>query len=69
MRDNGTATVGGMYWVDKTIQHFFEKAEKEGLMDDRTLFIVTADHNPIPAVSTRNWWTIPRISRVWHPSR
>ncbi|WP_416182420.1 LTA synthase family protein [Acidaminococcus timonensis] len=46
VRDNGTATVCGMYWVDKTIQHFFEEAEKEGLMDDRTLFIVTADHNP-----------------------
>ena len=35
-----------MYWVDKTIQHFFEEASRQGLMDDRTLFIVTSDHNP-----------------------
>lgn len=46
VRDNGTATVCGMYWVDKTIQHFFEEASRQGLMDDRTLFIVTSDHNP-----------------------
>lgn len=46
VRDQGTATVCGMYWVDKTLQHFFAEADAEGLMDDRTLFIVTADHNP-----------------------
>lgn len=46
VRDHGTATVCGMYWVDKTIQHFFEEASKQGLMDDRTLFIITSDHNP-----------------------
>jgi lipoteichoic acid synthase len=44
--NQGTVTVCGMYWVDQTLKHFFEEAEKEGLMDDRTLFIVTSDHNP-----------------------
>ena len=44
--NQGTATVCGMYWVDKTIQHFMEQAEKEGLLDDRTLVIITSDHNP-----------------------
>ena len=42
----GTITVCGMYWVDKTLEHFFTEAEKQGLMDERTLFVVTSDHNP-----------------------
>jgi phosphoglycerol transferase MdoB-like AlkP superfamily enzyme len=46
VRDQGTATVCGMYWVDQTLKHFFEEAEKEGFMDERTLFIITSDHNP-----------------------
>lgn len=46
VRDNPNATVRGVYWVDKTIEHFFTEAEKRGLMDDRTLFIITSDHNP-----------------------
>lgn len=27
-------------------EKLFEEAEAKGLMDDRTLFIITADHNP-----------------------
>ena len=46
VRNQGTITACGMYWVDKTLEHFFKEAEKQGLMDDRTLFIVTSDHNP-----------------------
>lgn len=46
VRDNPNFTVRGMYWVDRTLKYFFEEAEKRGLMDDRTLFIITADHNP-----------------------
>ena len=46
VRDNPYFTVRGMYWVDRTIKYFFEEAEKRGLMDDRTLFVITADHNP-----------------------
>ena len=46
VRTQGTVTVCGMYWVDQTVKHFFEEAEKEGLMDDRTLFVITSDHNP-----------------------
>lgn len=46
VRDNPNATVRGMYWVDKTLENFFFQAERRGLMDDRTLFIITSDHNP-----------------------
>ena len=46
VRDNGYVTICGMYWVDHTIQKFFQEAKARGLMDDRTLFIITSDHNP-----------------------
>ena len=46
VRDNPNVTVRGVYWVDKTIEHFFKEVEKRGLMDDRTLFLITSDHNP-----------------------
>lgn len=46
VRDNPFVTVRGVYWVDKTLENFFREAEKRGLMDDRTLFIITSDHNP-----------------------
>ena len=46
VRDNPNVTVRGVYWVDKTIEHFFKEAEKRGLLDERTLFLITSDHNP-----------------------
>ena len=46
VRENPNVTVRGVYWVDKTIEHFFKEAEKRGLMDERTLFLITSDHNP-----------------------
>lgn len=46
IRDHEFFTVRGMYWVDKTLEKLFANLEKEGLMDDRTLYIITADHNP-----------------------
>ncbi|MDO5787443.1 MAG: sulfatase-like hydrolase/transferase [Phascolarctobacterium sp.] len=46
VRDNPNVTVRGVYWVDKTLEHFFTEAEKRGLMDERTLFLLTSDHNP-----------------------
>lgn len=45
-RDNQTVTIHGMYWVDSTLKKFFRQAERDGLMDERTLFIITSDHNP-----------------------
>ena len=45
-RDNQIVTIHGMYWVDCTLRDFFKAAEEAGLMDDRTLYIVTSDHNP-----------------------
>lgn len=46
VRSNTNVTVRGVYWVDQTLQNFFKEAEKRGLMDDRTLFVITSDHNP-----------------------
>lgn len=46
VRSNKNVTVRGVYWVDRQLQKFFAEAEKRGLMDDRTLFIITSDHNP-----------------------
>lgn len=45
-RDNQIVTIHGMYWVDCTLRDFFKATEEAGLMDDRTLFIITSDHNP-----------------------
>jgi phosphoglycerol transferase MdoB-like AlkP superfamily enzyme len=45
-RDNQIVTVHGMYWVDCTLRAFFKAAEEAGLMDERTLYIITSDHNP-----------------------
>ena len=45
-RNNQTVTIHGMYWVDCTLKEFFKAAEDAGLMDDRTLYIITSDHNP-----------------------
>ncbi len=42
----GSVTVNGMYWVDSTLRNFFKKAEQRGLMDERTLYVITSDHNP-----------------------
>ena len=45
-RNNQIVTVHGLYWVDCTLRNFFKAAEEAGLMDDRTLYIITSDHNP-----------------------
>ena len=42
----GSITVNGMYWVDMTLRNFFNKVEQLGLMDERTLYVITSDHNP-----------------------
>jgi lipoteichoic acid synthase len=45
-RNNPVVTIHGMYWVDRTLEKFFTDVVREGLWDDRTLFIITSDHNP-----------------------
>ena len=45
-RDNQTVSIHGMYWVDCTLKAFFKAVEEADLMDDRTLYIITSDHNP-----------------------
>lgn len=46
VRDSKYATVRGMHWVDHTLREFFRTLEEKGLFDERTLFIITSDHNP-----------------------
>ena len=46
VRDHELVTIRGMHWVDYTLKNFFAQAEAKGLLDDKTLFIITADHNP-----------------------
>lgn len=38
-----------IYWENVTLQHFFQELEKRNLLDDKTLVIVTSDHNPHPS--------------------
>ncbi|MCI2097889.1 MAG: sulfatase-like hydrolase/transferase [Succiniclasticum sp.] len=45
-RNNPIVTIHGIHWVDRTLEKFFTDAAREGLWDDRTLFIITSDHNP-----------------------
>lgn len=46
VRDSKIVSICGMYWVDHTIRGFFEQAAARNLLDDRTLVIITSDHNP-----------------------
>lgn len=38
-----------IYWENMTLQKFFNDLKKRDLMDDKTLIIVTSDHNPHPS--------------------
>ena len=39
----------GIYWEDITLKKFFHDLEERNLMDDKTLIVVTSDHNPHPS--------------------
>ena len=39
----------GIYWENITLKKFFHDLEERNLMDDKTLIIVTSDHNPHPS--------------------
>lgn len=39
----------GIYWENITLQKFFQDLKERNLMDDKTLIIVTSDHNPHPS--------------------
>lgn len=41
----------GIYWENITLQKFFHDLEERNLMDDKTLIIVTSDHNPHPSLN------------------
>lgn len=38
-----------IYWENITLQKFFHDLEERNLLDDKTLIIVTSDHNPHPS--------------------
>lgn len=38
-----------IYWENITLQNFVQDLEKRNLLDDKTLVIVTSDHNPHPS--------------------
>jgi hypothetical protein len=39
----------GIYWENITLKKFFHDLEKRNLMDDKTLIVITSDHNPHPS--------------------
>ncbi len=39
----------GIYWEDITLKKFFHDLEERNLLDNKTLIIVTSDHNPHPS--------------------
>jgi len=41
----------GIYWENITLKKFFHDLEERNLMDDKTLIIVTSDHNPHPSLN------------------
>lgn len=47
--DPKNAFLKGIYWENITLQNFFKDLEKRNLLDDKTLVIVTSDHNPHPS--------------------
>lgn len=39
----------GIYWENITLKKFFTDLKERNLMDDKTLIVVTSDHNPHPS--------------------
>lgn len=39
----------GIYWENITLQKFFQDIKDRNLLDDKTLIIITSDHNPHPS--------------------
>jgi phosphoglycerol transferase MdoB-like AlkP superfamily enzyme len=47
--DESNLYMKAIYWENTTLQNFFQELEKRNLLDDKTLVIVTSDHNPHPS--------------------
>jgi lipoteichoic acid synthase len=43
------AYLKGIYWENITLKKFFHDLEERNMLDDKTLIIVTSDHNPHPS--------------------
>ncbi len=46
---NKNVYLKGIYWENSTLKKFFHDLKERNLMDDKTLIIVTSDHNPHPS--------------------
>lgn len=46
VRNSTYESVRGMNWVNYCIEKFFKELEEKNLLDEKTLVIITSDHNP-----------------------
>lgn len=46
VRNSAYESVRGMNWVNNCIENFFKELEEKNLLDEKTLVIITSDHNP-----------------------
>ena len=49
IRDSSNQYLKGIYWENASLQNFFRSLEERKLLDDKTLIIITGDHNPHPS--------------------
>ncbi|MEN6413099.1 MAG: sulfatase-like hydrolase/transferase [Veillonellales bacterium] len=46
---NNNLYLKAIYWENSSLQKFFHDLEERNLLDDKTLIIITSDHNPHPS--------------------
>ncbi|MHC1761373.1 MAG: LTA synthase family protein [Negativicutes bacterium] len=49
IRDSSNQYLKGIYWENVSLQNFFLALAERKLLDDKTLIIITGDHNPHPS--------------------
>ena len=47
--------IKALYWIDRQLKFFIDSMKKSGLLDERTLIVITADHNPHPGVDFKRY--------------
>ena len=52
---NTDRVIKSIYWIDKSLQNFISKLSANKLFDDKTLIIITADHNPHPGANYKKY--------------
>jgi len=64
---NSEQLIKSLYWIDTTLKKFFKKLKQENILDNKTLIIITADHNPHPGYKYRNLsldYNYSRLARI-----